>query len=180
MSRLRRHDEAEKRPVLILTIANGSGHTRVAQGLAAAIRAAQPALPVMVVDVADYMTRLARFTHVTSYLWLVKQAPALWDLIDRYQKRQTQTSPDWYYRRGCKRLFELASVLQPRALIATEVGCCEIAALIKRDLALKKLATYMDVTMHKDKQGCFVVDVRGVGPLTAQGDRGAVQRGQRT
>jgi processive 1,2-diacylglycerol beta-glucosyltransferase len=137
VSRTRGSDEMGERPVVILTIANGAGHIRVAQGLAAAIRAAQPALPVMVVDVADYMTPLARFTHVTGYLWLVKYAPALWDRIDRYQKRQTRTSPEWYYRRGCKRLFELARLGQPRALVATEVGCCEIAALIKRDLALK-------------------------------------------
>jgi processive 1,2-diacylglycerol beta-glucosyltransferase len=137
VSRSRGRNEAGERPVLILTIANGAGHIRVAQGLAAAIRAAQPALPVMVVDVADYMTPLARFTHVTVYLWLVKYAPALWERIDRYQKKQTQTSPEWYYRRGCTRLFELAGLLQPRALIATEVGCCEIAALLKRDLALK-------------------------------------------
>lgn len=137
MSRPQAHIEADERPVLILTIANGAGHIRVAQGLAANIRAAQPGLPVRVVDVADYMTRLARFTHVTSYLWIVKHAPALWDRIDRYQKRQTHTSPEWYYRRGCKRLFELARLLRPRALVANEVGCCEIAALIKRDLQLK-------------------------------------------
>ena len=137
MSRPQRPDEASDRPVLILTIANGAGHIRVAQGLAAKIRAAQPGLPVLVVDVADYMTRLARFTHVTSFLWIVKHAPAVWDRIDRYQKTQTHTSPEWYYRRGCKRLFELARLLRPRALVANEVGCCEIAALIKRDLQLK-------------------------------------------
>jgi processive 1,2-diacylglycerol beta-glucosyltransferase len=33
-------------------------------------------------------------------------------------------------------LFDLARKVQPRALVATEVGCCEIAALIKRDLRL--------------------------------------------
>jgi len=137
VSRLQRQSETNERPVLILTIANGAGHIRVAQGLAAAIRAVQPALPVMVVDVADYMTGLARFTHVTSYLWIVKHAPAIWDRIDRYQKTQTHTSPEWYYRRGCKRLFELARQLRPRALVATEVGCCEIAALVKRDLSLR-------------------------------------------
>jgi processive 1,2-diacylglycerol beta-glucosyltransferase len=136
VSRPERHNETDERPVLILTIANGAGHIRVAQGLAAAIRAAQPALPVMVVDVVDYMKPLARFTHVTCFLWLVKHAPAVWERIDRYQKTQTHTSPEWYYRRGCKRLFELARLLQPRALVATEVGCCEIAALIKRDLSL--------------------------------------------
>ena len=124
------------RPVLILTIANGAGHTRVAEGLAAAVRAAQPTLPVMVVDVADYMSPVAYFTHVAIYLWLVKHAPAAWDRIDRYQKKQTHTSPEWYYRRGCRRLFELARRVSPLALVATEVGCCEIGALIKRDLVL--------------------------------------------
>lgn len=123
-------------PVLILTIANGAGHIRVAEGLAAAIHATEPSMPVLVVDVAEYMTRLAHFTHVTSYLWLVKHAPAAWERIDRYQKRQSHTSPEWYYRRGCQRLFEFTRRVRPRALIATEVGCCEIAALIKRDLAL--------------------------------------------
>ena len=126
----------DNRPVLILTIANGAGHIRVAEGLAAAVRKTQPNLPVMVVDVADYMSRLTYFTHVTTYLWLVKRAPAAWDRIDRYQKKQTHTSPEWYYRRGCRRLFELARSVRPRALVAAEVGCCEIAALIKRDLAL--------------------------------------------
>jgi processive 1,2-diacylglycerol beta-glucosyltransferase len=123
-------------PMLILTIANGAGHIRVAQGIAEAVHVTRPDLPVMVVDVADYMTRLTRFTHVTAYLWLVKHAPAAWDRIDRYQKKKPHTSPEWYYRRGCHRLFELARRVRPRALVATEVGCCEIAALIKRDLAL--------------------------------------------
>ena len=127
---------AQEGPILILTIANGAGHIRVAEGLASAIRAAQRTLPVMVVDIADYMTRLAHFTHVTAYLWLVKHAPAIWDRIDRYQKKQNHTSPEWYYRRGCNRLFELARRVRPSALIATEVGCCEIAALLKRDLGL--------------------------------------------
>ena len=121
-------------PVLILTISNGAGHIRVAEGIAAAVRATQPDAPVLVADVADYMTPLARFTHVTAYLWLVKHAPATWDRIDRYQKRPPHTSPEWFYRRGCRRLFELARRVRPRALVATEVGCCEIAALIKRDL----------------------------------------------
>jgi len=124
-------------PMLILTIANGAGHIRVAEGIANAIRATEPSMPLKVVDVADYMTSFAHFTHVTTYLWLVKHAPSLWGRIDRYQKKQTGTSPEWYYRRGCHRLFDLARRVRPRALVATEVGCCEIAALIKRDLRLE-------------------------------------------
>jgi processive 1,2-diacylglycerol beta-glucosyltransferase len=34
-----------------------------------------------------------------------------------------------------RRLFDLARSARPCALVATEVGCCEIAALVKRDLA---------------------------------------------
>lgn len=123
-------------PVLILTIANGAGHTRAAEAIALAIRAAGTSRDVLVVDVADYMTRVARFTHVTAYMWLVKHAPTVWDRMDKYQKKQEHTSPEWYYRRGCRHLFELARSVRPVALIATEVGCCEIAALIKRDLSL--------------------------------------------
>jgi flagellar hook-associated protein 1 FlgK len=37
--------------------------------------------------------------------------------------------------------------------------------LDKRDQALKKLASFADITMHKDNQGNFIVDIRGVGPL---------------
>jgi processive 1,2-diacylglycerol beta-glucosyltransferase len=124
-----------ERPVLILAIANGAGHISVAEGLAAAFRTASPKTPVSVLDVADYMGAFARFTHVTVYLRLVKHAPGLWGRIDRYQKRQQHTSPEWYYRRGLRRLFELARRVRPLALVATEVGCCEIAALVKRDLA---------------------------------------------
>jgi processive 1,2-diacylglycerol beta-glucosyltransferase len=120
--------------VLILTISNGAGHIRTAQGIASALRARQPEAHVMIADVADHMSPFARFTHVEAYLWLVKHTPAVWDRIDRYQKRQAQTSPEWFYRRGCRRLFDLAREVRPRAIVATEVGCCEIAALIKRDL----------------------------------------------
>ncbi len=124
------------RPVLILTISNGAGHIRMAEGIAAAIRETQPSVPVIIADVAAHMKMLIRFTHITAYLWILKHAPALWDRIDRYQKRQPHTSPEWFYRRGCQSLFKLARQVQPRAIVATEVGCCEIGALIKRYLGL--------------------------------------------
>ena len=125
----------DRGPVLVLTIANGAGHISTARSVADAVRESSPPTRVFVADVADYMGALARFTHVTAYLWLVKHAPAAWDRIDRYQKRQERTSPEWYYRRGLRRLFDLAREMRPRAIVATEVGCCEIAALVKRDIA---------------------------------------------
>jgi processive 1,2-diacylglycerol beta-glucosyltransferase len=123
-------------PVLILTISNGAGHTRVAEAIRDALVEGDRNAPVMILDLADYMTFPVRMTHVTMYLWLVRHAPWLWARIDRFQKRQPHTSPEWYYRRGCRRLFDVVRRLRPAALVATEVGCCEVAALIKRDLSL--------------------------------------------
>jgi flagellar hook-associated protein 1 FlgK len=37
--------------------------------------------------------------------------------------------------------------------------------LDKRDMALKKLATFVDISMHYDKQGLYNVDVKGLGPI---------------
>ncbi len=144
-------------PMLILTIANGAGHNRAAAAIASAIDACQPSPRVRVVDVADYMSPIARFTHVTAYLWLVKYAPGIWDRIDKYQKRQTHTSPDWYYRAGCRRLFSLVRELRPTAVVATEVGCCEIAALIKRELSLHEVPL-MAVNVNYDADCAWVKD----------------------
>ena len=128
---------AAARPVLILTIANGAAHTRAAEAIAAAWRETNPKVPARVVEISEFMSRKARFTHVTAYLWLVKNAPAVWEKIDGFQKNRTQTSPNWFYRRECRKLFDFVREIHPLAIVATEVGCGEIAALIKRDLRLK-------------------------------------------
>ena len=129
-------DSARGFRTLILTIRNGAGHTKAAEAIASAIDMGKGPGSATVIDVADYMSFVTRLTHVDIYLWLVRYAPAVWERIDRYQKRQPHTSPEWYYRRGCQRLFEFVERAQPSALVATEVGCLEIAALIKRDLDL--------------------------------------------
>lgn len=125
------------RPILILTINNGAAHTIAAEAIAAAWRKTNREIPVRIIEVSEFMSLPARFTHVSAYLWLIKNAPNVWGRIDAYQKRQTQTSPTWFYRRECRKLFELVERIQPLAIVATEVGCGEIAALIKRDLGLK-------------------------------------------
>jgi UDP-N-acetylglucosamine:LPS N-acetylglucosamine transferase len=138
------------RPVLILSISNGAGHLSSARAVAQAIEAQMNA-KTLIVDVAEYMNAATRFTHVTLYLWLVKYLPRVWGRIDAYQKRQPHTSPEWYYRRGCRRLFELAQRVNPRAIVATEVGCCEIAALIKRDLKLDVPLIAINVCYDADR-----------------------------
>ena len=140
---------AGEEPTLMLAISNGAGHLRAAEAIGEAIR--DTGKSALVIDVANYMTKAARFTHLTAYLWLVKNAPAVWERIDRYQKKQTRTSPAWYYRRGCARLFQLVRELQPIAIVATEVGCCEIAALIKRDLKLQAPLVAVNVNYDADR-----------------------------
>ena len=139
------------RPVLILTINNGSGHIRAAEAISEAFRKINREIPVRVIEVSSFMSPLARFTHVTTYLWLVKNLPAVWDKIDRYQKRQTNTSPKWFYRRECRKLFDLAREIQPSAIIATEVGCGEIAALLKCDLNLEIPLVAVNVNYDADR-----------------------------
>jgi processive 1,2-diacylglycerol beta-glucosyltransferase len=133
---LQRAARSDDGVVLILSIRNGAGHTAVAEAIAEALRAPNgPAAEV--VDVADYMSPLLYATHVTLFLWLVKRLPGVWAWIDRYQKSQSHTSPDWHYRRGCRRLFDAVRSRRIAALVATEVGCCEIGSLLKRDLGLE-------------------------------------------
>ena len=138
------------RPVMILTISNGYGHIRLAEALASAIRK-ELVMSVLIVDVADFMTPIARFTHVTAYLWLVKNLPAIWAYIDQFQKKRPGTSPEWFYRHGCRRLFDLVRETCPMAVVATEVGCCEIAALIKRDLELNVPLVAVNGEMDADR-----------------------------
>ena len=142
-------DQTVSEPTLILAISNGAGHIRAAEAIAEAIRDGSGS--AVVIDVEDYMTETARFTHVTAYLWLVKNAPQVWDRIDRYQKKQSRTSPDWYYRRGCAPLFQLVREMRPKAIVATEVGCCEIAALIKKDLKLHVPLVAVNVNYDADQ-----------------------------
>jgi len=44
-------------------------------------------------------------------------------------------------------------MLRPRALVANEVGCCEIAALIKRDLQLKAPLIAVNDDLDAVKEG---------------------------
>ena len=170
--------KASDGPVMFVAISNGAGHIRVANGIAEAIKAREPGRAVRVIDVADYMSPIARFTHVTAYLWIVKHTPAIWGWIDRFQKRQEHTSPDWFYRRNCAKLFNLARSARPSAIVATEVGCCEIAALIKRDLGLDVPLVAVNINPDMDKAWvkpevdlyCFATD-ESVDELVMHGAR---------
>lgn len=70
-----------------------------------------------------------------------------------------------HYTRAVNALTDEIKELNVR-IKAVEIGEGSPNDLLdKRDQALKELATYMDVSMHKDKDGAFVVNAKGVGPL---------------
>ena len=65
---------------------------------------------------------------------------------------------------------EMNSVAAEVAKLNIEIATLEVTngppndLLDKRDLALKKLATFVDTGMHKDKKGNISVDIKNVGP----------------
>jgi flagellar hook-associated protein 1 FlgK len=70
---------------------------------------------------------------------------------------------------GC--ISEVNSSAKNIAHLNQEIQKLEISGapandlLDKRDVALKKLAEYVDISMHPDKDGLYNVDVKGLGPI---------------
>ena len=71
------------RPVLFLTINNGAAHTKAAEAIASAWQTINREIPTRIVEVSEFMSRTARFTHISAYLWLIKNAPRVWTPLTR-------------------------------------------------------------------------------------------------
>ena len=70
----------------------------------------------------------------------------------------------------CKEVNSLGEELRDlnQKVRAVEIGGASPNDLLdQRDAVLRKLGSYMDLNMHKDKEGNYVVDIVGVGPLVA-------------
>ena len=57
--------------------------------------------------------------------------------------------------------------LNMRIKVAEVGGAVPNDLLDKRDMALRKLGTFMDLNMHKAEDGGYKVDIKGVGPLVS-------------
>ena len=66
---------AAPRLILILTINNGAAHTRAAEAIARAWRKIDDEIPTRIVEVSAFMSRKARFTHVSA-LFVARQKRA--------------------------------------------------------------------------------------------------------
>ncbi len=118
--------------ILILTVAHGASHQRLAHSLWKALVEIGPTLTVKIVNTLEHCTGWFR-AYYDSYRIPLKYWPALWGWIEDKQHRHTSTGPGWLYRRGGQGLFRFLQEFDPDIVIATEVGTCELAAMAKRE-----------------------------------------------
>ncbi len=125
------HD-VQKPKILILSVSHGAGHQRAADALRKALQEIQSDAVVDVLDALAYCTRWFR-NYYNSYHIPLRYCPALWGWIEKVQHDHPSTGPRWLYRRGGEPLFQFIQAYGPDIVIATEVGMCELAALLKRE-----------------------------------------------
>jgi len=118
--------------ILILALSHGESHRRAAQALRTALLDLQPGTTV---EVVDALRRCASWfqAYYNSYLIPLRYWPSLWGRIERIQHQSKSTGPNWIYRRGARPLFRFIQSFDPDGVVATEVGLCELAALLKRE-----------------------------------------------
>ena len=118
--------------ILILNMSQGAAHTRAAAALRQAFSDLRPSVDAEVVDTLQCCTAWFR-AYYNSYVILLAIWPSLWRWIESRQSQSESTGPNWLYRRGARPLFRYLRDYAPNAVIATEVGACELAALCKRE-----------------------------------------------
>ena len=117
--------------ILILTVRHGSTHVRIAQVLEQAVVGLSPESCVEVVDALEHCTAWFR-AYYNSFELPLKYWPRLWEFIEHRQHDGNSTNPTLLYRWGAHGLFRQIESFDPDAVIATEVGLGEMAALHKR------------------------------------------------
>ena len=116
-----------------MAVPHGASHQRVATALRKALCDIQPQPIVEVVNALDHCPRWFRY-YYNSYGLFLALCPALWARIENLQHHHTTTGPDWLYRRAGRYLYKFIQGYDPDIVIATEVGMCELAAILKREL----------------------------------------------
>jgi processive 1,2-diacylglycerol beta-glucosyltransferase len=120
--------------VLVLTLSFGSGHVRAARTVAQELCYQQPGVDVRVCDALQDCRNLFRAGYVWPYWMMVRHAPALWGRFfsARVARPDQGTAPEWAFRWGCFKAFQLIQSFQPDTIVASEVAACEIAVIARR------------------------------------------------
>ena len=113
-------------------MSHGAAHARAAAALRQAFRDLRPSVHAEVVDTLQHCTAWFR-AYYNSYVIPLAIWPGLWRWIESKQSQSESTGPNWLYRRGAQPLFRFLRDYAADAVIATEVGACELAALCKRE-----------------------------------------------
>ncbi|HEV2423800.1 MAG TPA: glycosyltransferase [Terriglobia bacterium] len=119
--------------ILILSMPHGAAHHRAALALQKAFRDVCSGAGVDVVNTLQHCTAWFR-AYYDSYVIPLAVWPGLWRWIESKQHQSESTGPGWLYRRGAQPLCRYFRDHAPDAVIATEVGACELAAICKRQL----------------------------------------------
>jgi processive 1,2-diacylglycerol beta-glucosyltransferase len=122
--------------ILILTVSHGASHERAAAALGKALLKARPDLTVEVWNGLERSARWFRL-YYDSYQIPLRYWPRLWGWIEGVQHRSRSSGPGWLYHRGAQPLFSDIETFGPDVVIATEVGMCELAAMLKRETAAR-------------------------------------------
>ncbi len=117
--------------ILILTVRHGATHVQIARVVEKAIRQLRPDVHVELIDALAHCRPLFR-RYYDGFEIPMKYWPGLWERIERHQWRGKSTAPLWLFRWGAQPLFRFINSFAPHAVIATEVGLCEMAVLHKR------------------------------------------------
>jgi processive 1,2-diacylglycerol beta-glucosyltransferase len=142
--------EMKNLKVLMLTVPHGASHRRVADALRGGLLKIAPRCEVRIEDALEHCSPWFRH-YYNSYLIPLKYCPKIWEWIESFQHRQTSTSPIWIFRQAGKPLARFIAAYRPDVVVATEVGMCEIAALIKREhqLSFKLAATITGIDVDR-------------------------------
>src|SRR5437762_966630 len=122
--------------ILILTVSHGASHERAAAALGKALLEARPDLMVEAWNGLERSARCFRL-YYDSYQIPLRYWPRLWGWIEGVQHRSRSSGPGWLYRRGAEPLFGDIETFGADVVIATEVGMCELAAMLKREMAAR-------------------------------------------
>jgi len=131
-----RPDTSVRKRVLILTVRHGASHERVAKALRQALLDADPELTIDLADALEHSARWFRL-YYDAYRIPLTLWPGLWGWIEHAQHTHDSTGPRWLYRRAARSLARYIAALDPAVVVATEVGTCELAALMKRELGAR-------------------------------------------
>ncbi len=117
--------------ILILTTSHGASHRRASEAVRKCLYELNPKVTVEIIDAIQHCTWWFR-AYYDSYAIPLRYWPGMWRWIESYQHQQPSTGPGWLYARGAHPLFQYIQKTNPEAVVATEVGVCELAALHKR------------------------------------------------